>query len=493
MMNGRKGFHCFSWAGGGALACLAVLWFAGLLGSARADGGGEDGGHSAHSGEHEGEEAHAVDLSPEERKEFGVITAEAGPGTLVISRKFPGEVIFNPETVIHLVPPAAGVAREVRKELGDPVGKGEVLAVIESPELGEAKAEYLARKRELDLARKDFERARSVHENTMALLEYLKGFPSLEEMRKRKFGEMGDARNRLVSTFAEFVFARAALEMERKLFEEKASSRTDLLEAEMRLKKAGAALETARESTAFEAARNLLAAERALEVADFEVKAAERRLHFLGLGEEEVRDLEKVKDTDLASFLVRAPADGVITAKHITRGEVVERSRRIFTLADPSLVWVRLTVYQKDIDSVRAGQEAVIRGDRVAMERKGRVTYVTPFLDEETRTASARVLLENRDGRWKPGMFVTGRILLEKVRVPLLLPKSAVLEFEGRDVVFVETPRGLEPRPVETGREDGESVEVLKGISPGEVYVRENAFTVKAELLKATFGEGHSH
>ncbi len=482
-----------AWCAAGALACLALLWAFGWVRPVRGDspGPGEPGkGGEAHPsrGEHR-----AVRFTPGQREEFGILLAEAGPGTLRITREFPGEVVFNPERVVHLVPRAAGIVREVRKELGDPVEEGEVLALIESPALGTAKGEFLSRKRMLDLARTDLERARAVRNHTRKLLEYLAGFPSLEQMRKKNFGEMGEARNRLVSTFAEFVFAREALAMEKRLYREKISSRADLLAAERALKKARAALETARESVAFEVERDLLAAERAFQVAEFKVKAAERKLHVLGLGEKELAGLGEENDRDLACYELRAPAKGVITAKHVTRGEMVKGGDRLFTIADPGVVWVRLTVYQKDIQAVRPGKEVTLRGDRVALVGTGRISYVTPFLDEATRTAAARVVLENPEGRWKPGMFVSGAVLLEEVEVPLLLPESAFMEMEGRKVVFVETQEGLEPRPVKTGRRDGRFVEVLEGIRRGELYVRENAFTVKAELEKASLGEGHSH
>ncbi len=481
------------WAGGGAAVCLALLWGFGAVRPLKGDSpepveASRPGAAGRPAGHRD-----AVKFSTREKKEFGIVLAKAGPGTLRITREFPGEVVFNPETLVHVVPRAPGIAREVKKELGDPVKKGDVLAVIESPALGAAKGEYLAKKRMLALARADWERAEAVHENTLKLLDYLSGFPSLEEMRKKDFGEMGEARNRLVSTFAEFVFAREALEMEKQLFREKVSSKADLLAAESRLKKAGAALETARESVAFEVKRRLLSARRAYQVARFEVKAAERKLHVLGLGDEDLEKLGEGDDRDLACYALEAPENGVITAKHLTRGEMVSSGDRLFTIADPRLVWVRLTIYQKDIQAVRPGKDVVIRGDRVSLETKGRITYVTPFLEEATRTALARVVLSNEEGKWKPGMFVSGSALLEEIPVPLLLPKSALMEMEGRKVVFVRTPEGLEPRPVKTGREDEKSVEILAGLSAGQVYVRENAFVVKAELRKESFGEGHSH
>ena len=134
-----------------------------------------------------------------------------------------------------------------------------------------------------------------------------------------------------------------------------------------------------------------------------------------------------------------------------------------------------------------------LRADEGAGEAVGTVSYLGPLVGEETRTAVARIVLPNPDGRWRPGLFVEGIVEVGETEVALRLPKSAIVFFHGAPHVFVEHDDGFEAVLVETGREDSGFVEILTGLSPGQVCVVEGAFTLKSELDKGSFGHGHSH
>lgn len=197
-------------------------------------------------------------------------------------------------------------------------------------------------------------------------------------------------------------------------------------------------------------------------------------------------------DESLAPFDVVTLLSGTVVEKHITLGEAVGRESPAFVIADLSTVWIELTVYQRDLDRVRAGQRAfVLVGHEV--EATGTIDYVTPVVSERTRTATARVVLPNEGGRWRPGMFVTGRIVVERAEVPLAVERTALHDFEGDTVVFVRTEEGFVPRPVEVGRTDDAHAEILGGLAPGQRYVSRGGFTLKSELGKSGFGSGHAH
>ncbi len=103
------------------------------------------------------------------------------------------------------------------------------------------------------------------------------------------------------------------------------------------------------------------------------------------------------------------------------------------------------------------------------------------------------MVLENTDGLWRPGIFITGKISIREVEVGLLVPRSALQTLDELDVVFVQTPEGFEPQLVKIGRSDSEHVEIVSGLEAGQTYVTANAFTIKAELGKGSFGDGHGH
>jgi cobalt-zinc-cadmium efflux system membrane fusion protein len=123
----------------------------------------------------------------------------------------------------------------------------------------------------------------------------------------------------------------------------------------------------------------------------------------------------------------------------------------------------------------------------------GKISYIGPLVGEQSRTATARVVLPNREGQLRPGLFVTAKVAVGAVPVPILAPKSALQTMEDRTVVFVEDEHGFEPKPVVTGRSNGTHVEITGGLEPGERFVSAGAFTLKAQLAKGSFGDGHNH
>ncbi len=197
-------------------------------------------------------------------------------------------------------------------------------------------------------------------------------------------------------------------------------------------------------------------------------------------------------DESLAPFEVVTLISGTVIEKHITLGEAVGREGPAFVIANLSSVWVDLTVYQRDLVRVGVGQNVeVYIGHELA--GKGTISYVTPIISERTRTATARVVLSNKDRRWRPGMFVTGKIIIAEETAPIVVPRTALHTIEDRIVVFLETPEGFVPQPVTPGRTDTLQVELLDGLSAGDRYVLVGGFTLKAELGKESFGDGHGH
>jgi len=191
----------------------------------------------------------------------------------------------------------------------------------------------------------------------------------------------------------------------------------------------------------------------------------------------------------LASYALKSLIDGTVIAKHITRGEAMSTDSEAFVIADLRSVWVDLSVYQKDLDRIRVGQTAVIATGHAVPTASGTISYVAPVVDEHTRTATARVVLANPDGRWRPGLFVTGTVTIERANVTVAVPPSAVENLGGTTVVFVQDADELEPRPVTIGRSDGRRVEILAGLSPGDNFVSRGGFTLKSELEKAGFSD----
>jgi cobalt-zinc-cadmium efflux system membrane fusion protein len=220
----------------------------------------------------------------------------------------------------------------------------------------------------------------------------------------------------------------------------------------------------------------------------------ERRLQRFGLSADDLTRL-RASSGDATSWsrtTVRAPFAGVVTAANVAPGEAVDTERELFTVADLTTVWVVGDLYQRDIASVRRGQEAQITTESYPGETFiGRITNVSDVLDPSTRTAKVRCEVPNRDGRLKLQMFVTMGIPTATARDALVVPAAAVRQIDNDTVVFVQTgDESFEKRVVEAGAGSGGWVPVLSGLKVGERVVTEGGFMLKSKLKAASIGEG---
>ena len=239
--------------------------------------------------------------------------------------------------------------------------------------------------------------------------------------------------------------------------------------------------------------QDYLQAKQALSEARIELRSVEQKLHALGFSDAYLAQLPSQPDISYTRYEVIAPFDGVIIEKHVTLGETLKEDAESFRIADLRSVWVILGVYQRDIPSVRVGQPVVVSAGHGIPEMSGEISYIGPLVGEQTRTATARVILPNRGGQLRPGLFVTGRVTLSTVLVPILVPRTALQTIDEKTVVFVEDEDGFEPRAVTVGRSNGTHVEITSGLKPGQKFVSAGAFTLKAQLTKGSFGDGHNH
>ncbi|BCG63413.1 MAG: membrane fusion protein, cobalt-zinc-cadmium efflux system [Methyloprofundus sp.] len=246
------------------------------------------------------------------------------------------------------------------------------------------------------------------------------------------------------------------------------------------------------------AKRNYLAAQQVQAEMAIKRKAAEQRLLAIGLTEKSILAVLRSEDKDLTLYELRAPADGVIIKKHAAQGEVLKSDSRSFTVADLSQVWVNLTVYQKDLPFIQQGQQVSISTRFGLSEQQttamSQISWLSPVLDEKTRSATARVVINNPDGYWRPGLFVNAKVAIEKNQAEIVIPLSALQTVDGQTIIFLQHEDGdFEPQAVQTGRSDFQQIEIIQGLKQGQTYVSQNPFSLKAQLQKGEFGEGHSH
>lgn len=363
-----------------------------------------------------GGQAHALAYSQREGRV--VLTADAvrtseitiekaGPRTMRSVVELPGELLFNGDKVTHVVPRVAGVLREIRKNQGDEVKKGEVLAVLDSRELAEAKRGFLETAHEQSFAKRAFEREEGLWKKNIASeVDYLK--------REREFQEA-------------------------------------------RLKH----------------------------------QSARQQLEALGLVGGTLKALLDKENSSLTRLELRAPFDGVVIEKTIAVGQAVKEDEDLFTIADLSTLWVSVTVFAKDLNAVKVGQDVTVKAEQLGLEAQGKIVYLGALVGEQTRSAKARVVLADPERKWRAGLFVTVTVVQNEATVPVVVKREGLQKFRDWDVVFVRFKDEFEARPLELGREDGEWVEVVSGLKAGEEYAAANSFILKADVGKA--GASHDH
>ncbi|MFD1561291.1 efflux RND transporter periplasmic adaptor subunit [Paraburkholderia silviterrae] len=263
--------------------------------------------------------------------------------------------------------------------------------------------------------------------------------------------DLADRRSELLTAQRRLSAARTAYQRERTLWEEKISAEQDYQQAQMQLREAEIAAENARQKLA---ALNAPASASALSL-----------------------------------YELRAPFAGTIVEKHLTAGESIAADANVFVISDLSSVWAEMAVPAQRLNDVRVGREAVVSASAFESRATGPVSYVGALLGEQTRTAPARVVLANPDGAWRPGLFVNVSVGAGLQEVPLAIKASAIQEINGAASVFVQSPKGFVAQPIELGRRDEQSVEVLSGLKDGQRYVVANSFVLKAELAKDSVQE----
>jgi Cu(I)/Ag(I) efflux system membrane fusion protein len=218
------------------------------------------------------------------------------------------------------------------------------------------------------------------------------------------------------------------------------------------------------------------------------LKSVRRRLLNWDVTDAQIADLEKRGEPEKTMPVV-SPADGIVTEKMIVDGQKIEPGMKLYTVVDYSRVWVQGAVYQQDVPLVKIGQTGVVELDYYPGERfEGKVTYVAPEMNMESRTLVIRLELANTlDIKIKPGMNATLTIHSPLKAAAVTVPDQAVIRSGLRTLVVVAKGNGFfEPREVTIGQTAGGYTEILEGVREGEEIVVSSQFLIDSESnLKA--------
>jgi len=328
-----------------------------------------------------------------------------------------GEIQFDKQKVVHLGPRVVGVVRLVKVDIGDKMKAGQTMVVLESIELAEAQAEYLEALAGRKLAKKSYDRQKTLRE-------------------------------------------------------QKISSE-----------------------------KNYLEAEQAYESAKIDTNFAKQKLLRMGISNGAVSSLAKKGYSAATGWLpISAPFDGEVLEIHAVRGERVEPGEVAILFADISRLWVWIDLYESQLAAVK--EAMTDEGLPVTISVRawpdgrfsGRVDYIGNMMDEATRTIKTRVVLDNPQGKLKPGMFAKVSMGMNSTNGRIAAPKTAVVSDEGRDFVFVRHEgEYFVRRPITKGQEVDGFVELIEGVDEGQSIVVAGAFLLKSDVLRSKMGAGCAH
>ena len=186
----------------------------------------------------------------------------------------------------------------------------------------------------------------------------------------------------------------------------------------------------------------------------------------------------------LRSYEIKSEVSGTVIQKDITLGEFVKNEDTIYTIADLTTVWVDLAVFRQDFGKLKVGQPVEIHPGAGEEAIQNKVAYISPFGTEGSQTMLARCVVPNLHGDLRPGLFVTAEIATGEVEAPVAVKLAAIQTLKEKPVVFIAEGDSFEAREVELGVRDNTYVEILSGLLPGDQYVSDNSFILKAEIGK---------
>jgi membrane fusion protein, heavy metal efflux system len=214
------------------------------------------------------------------------------------------------------------------------------------------------------------------------------------------------------------------------------------------------------------------------------VQSARSQLELLGVSASALDKMAPGNNVS-ATTNVFAPIDGVVTERGANVGLNVDTATKLFTVVDLSTVWVVANLYEKDFSRVRVGHEAVITTSaRPDVTQRGRVSYIDPQVNADTRTAKVRIEVPNPGGDMRLGMYADVVVAGAGGTSAPRLPRQAVQNVGDRTVVYLanlKEPGRFIEREVRLGQTSGGHVEVVSGVQPGDVVVTEGSFSVRAE------------
>ncbi|WP_349262593.1 efflux RND transporter periplasmic adaptor subunit [Allocoleopsis sp.] len=429
------------------------------------------GGHEFQGGNEAVQPSDAIQVDAETAKRLGIKVEPAKRQQLAVGIKTTGQIETLPNKKVEVTAPIPGKVVELLVEPGASVKAGQPVAVLAAPDLVElrvnsqekrvqAQADLQKAQADLNLARANLEQQRQIAAADIQQANTEVKVAQEKYDRDRELASAGALpRRQMLESEAHLREGQAQLV--------KASSRREVLDAEAQLKRAQAAVE---------------AAQSQLRLSD---TAYQTRLSQLG-----------TRANEKGLVTVTAPISGTVSDREVTLGQTFEDAGgKLMIIVNDNRVYATANIYEKDLDKVQKGQRAITQGVAPRVIAKiaslpnrtfsGQIAVIGSVVEGETRVVPVKAELDNAGGELKPGMFAELEVLTERTATAILaIPSSAVVDANGKKLLYVQNGDAFQPVEVTLGQTSGDMVEVKTGLFEGDLVVTQRAPQLYAQSLR---------
>lgn len=409
---------------------------------------------------HEEHKEGLVEINKDNLAGLNLAVYSASKKPLATYLKTPGEIAEDESLTTHVTPKLSGKVMTINKNVGDYVSKGETLALIESQEIAKLQTDLL------EINGKIF---------------YLeKSILSKDKLLKASLSQQDKYIDFLNQTY----------QRQKKLFEDNISPRKNVEEADKNLKTA--VLEKDKINIEAENQKQQIQGE--IDTLQLQSQSIMKQLNLLNISDQQIKQMISTKKLN-TSIPIYSPMTGLISQKHISSGEIISTDKEIFTIIDPSSVWLYANIYENDINKIKLGQSAYFLPRGYSDENKFNavVDYILPQVNEQNRTAKVRLKISNKPKDIKSGTFADVFINIANNLSALSIPKVAIQRIDNKEIVFLKkSDTEYQVTEVVTGISQDNLIEIKSGLKSGDKVVTKGSFTLKALSMKDEIGE-HEH
>ncbi len=417
---------------------------------------------------------------------FQTVPAQSQPVQHV--HTVPGRIRYDEAKHVDVKAPMDGILAEVLVTPGQQVESGQLLAVIRSAEIGQARAEILKRQKQHEIAAQILQRETTLAKNLELLTSMLDGGKSMASI-EASFNnlDLGSYRQDILSTHSKMRLSAELLARIEPLADSGSVAGRVLRERESEREVSESAFRTARDQATFAANQSKLKAEAELAEADRQCNLAWQSVENL-LGYKEDRQKVNLSSEEALSRLeVRAPMAGSVESRGFASNERVSRGSSLIVLANTDSLYVSASIRESDWPAVALQPGTILTvmvpalNDRVF---EASIRYVGREVQTDTNSIPLVATIQNGEGLLRPGMFVRVTVPIGPPRQALSIKPESVIQHENQQFVFVDLSGGNFKRvDVSTGQASEDWVEITQGLSLGQLVVTNGAFLLKSELL----------